>query len=986
MKSTSGRPASRDQDISTLGPVRLSRRDFLGYLGTGALVLSLPSLAPGLGEAAGGDGGTNTFRPDGADLGYASWEDLYRRQWTWDRVAFGSHLNICWPVGSCLFHVYVRNGIVWREEQAARAEACSAAYPDYNPMGCQKGAAFHNNLYGDERLKFPLKRIGRRGEGKWERVSWDEATTRIADAILDGHLEGGTDTLVVDAPHHHSGSIGWAGAMRFNSLLDGVQPDVNVDIGDVYMGALQTFGKMQSGYSADNLLDAELIFMTCSNWSYTYPSGYHFLTEARYRGAEVVVIAPDYNPTMPAADIHVPVKVGADAAFWLGVCQVMIAEGLYDRDFVREQTDLALLVRDDTGKFLSAEDVRGGRPDQFYHFNQSAGALREAGRGTLRVEGDPALDGTFTVTLRDGRQVAVRPVFARLREHLDAGYTPPQASSKSGVPVSLIVELGRKVATKRTCSYIGFTTGKHYHGDLMERALHLAMALSGNWGKPGTGFAIAAQPEEHITCLAAMTKPVKDGGLEEILETEEALRRGLAAKDPDSNDELASLAFAESATNLMGFVTPSLWLYNHVGYKTLYDDPSLADPVTKKVYGDYLREAVDRGWWVKDSMRPAPGKDPRVLMLLNHNPLRRKRSGMKMYPEHLFPKLKMIFALEVRMSTSAMFADIVLPCAWYYEKHEMTSGTAGNPFFTFVDRAVPPPGECKEEWEAMSLILAKVEERAAARGLTEFTDHFGVRHRYDDLYGYFTMDGHLVSTEDCLKEQVLIFEKVGVMPKGFTYERFRRDGQVRIHGLAGRTLLAAANEFTTTKPFYSFAWHVDDKKIFPTHTRRAQFYLDHDWYLEAGEALPVHKAAPPIGGEHPFVITGGHPRVSIHSTHLSNAHLSRLHRGQPVVHLNDRDAAELGIADGDFVEVFNDLGESRLMARPTAAVQPGQCIVYFWESYQYEGWKPYDTLLVGLPKALHLAGGYEQFRYYSLTGGPQPATDRGVRVGIRKLA
>lgn len=957
-----------------------SRREFLQISGTGALSLSLLSLAPSLSRAF-----VENTLSGLPPAHYATWEDLYRTQWTWDKTTWGSHLNICWPIGCCLFHVYVRNGIVWREEQAARTEPSNPDYPDYNPMGCQKGAAFNNNLYGDERVLYPLRRAGARGEGKWERVSWDEATTAVADAILDAHQVGGTDAFVLDAPHHHSGTIGMSGAFRMNYLLDGVQPDNNVDIGDVYFGALQTFGKMQSGYSADNLMDAELIFMMCSNWSYTYPSAYHFLTEARYKGAEVAVIAPDYNPTMPAADIHVPVRVGADAAFWLGICQVMISEGIYNRTFISEQTDLPLLVREDTGKFLSAAEVEGGSAEQFYWWDENASRLHKANRRTLKLDGTPALEGRHAVTLQSGQSVDVRPVFDRLKESLAQDYTLQEASLKSGVPVSLIRELGRKVARKRTCTYIGFTIGKHYHGDLMERSFHLAMALSGNWGKPGTGYAIATTPEEHALGLVALEKPFDEGGFEDLLKTEEQAAQALLNHDPDMNDELANLAFNVDAAKLMGFVTPSLWLYEHVGYKSLYDNPALADPKTGKVYGDYLQEALNKKWWVVDSQRPKPGKDPQVLMLINHNPLRRKRGGMKMYPEHLFPKLKMIFTLETRMSSSAMFADIILPCAWYYEKHEMTHATSGNPFYTYIDQAVKPAGECREEWAIMADIMKKIGERATARGLEMFTDQFGMQHRYDELYDKFTVKGHLASNEDCLHEQIKILRRVGVLPADFTYEQLQRDGQVRVQGIAGKPLLAAANEFSPKKPFYSFRWHVDDKKIFPTHTRRAQFYLDHDWYLEAGEALPVHKEAPPMGGDYPFVITGGHPRGSIHSTHLSNAHLSRLHRGQPVIHINDRDAEKLGIADGDTVEVFNDLGTSELMSRVAPGVAPGQCIVYFWETYQYKGWKPYDTLLLGLPKALHLAGGYEQFRYYAMTGGPQPATDRGVRVGIRKI-
>ena len=201
----------------------------------------------------------------------------------------------------------------------------------------------------------------------------------------------------------------------------------------------------------------------------------------------------------------------------------------------------------------------------------------------------------------------------------------------------------------------------------------------------------------------------------------------------------------------------------------------------------------------------------------------------------------------------------------------------------------------------------------------------------------------------------------------------------------GASRLAAATDFDPQRPFYSLAWHVDGKKVFPTHTRRAQFYIDHDWFLAAGEALPAHKAPPMIGGNHPFQITGGHPRVSIHSVHLSNSHLSRLHRGQPVVHMNPGDAEELGIKDGGMAKMFNDFAECEIMVKTAPNIQPKQCLVYMWEAYQYPGWKPFDGLLIGMPKALHLAGGYRQLGFWFFTGSPQPATDRGVRVSIRAI-
>ena len=114
---------------------------------------------------------------------------------------------------------------------------------------------------------------------------------------------------------------------------------------------------MQLGYTADNFFDADLVILTQCNMAYTWPAIYHFLTEARYNGTEIVVLAPDYNATALIADIHVPLRVASDSAFWLGVCRVIIDEGLHQPDFMREQTDLALLVRRDDGRYLRASDL-----------------------------------------------------------------------------------------------------------------------------------------------------------------------------------------------------------------------------------------------------------------------------------------------------------------------------------------------------------------------------------------------------------------------------------------------------------------------------------------------------------------------------------------------------------------------------------------------------------------------------------------------------
>jgi DMSO reductase family type II enzyme molybdopterin subunit len=950
------------------------------------LSLSLFSLEIRSAGATSPDFGTdsNSGSADAA-VRYGSWEDVYRDEWRWDAVHWGSHTNQCAP-GGCSFRVYSRDGVVWREEQAARTEASNPAYPDFNPQGCQKGCGFHHVLASGERVRFPLKRVGERGEGRWKRVRWDEALGDVADAILDAHESQGPDSFVFDAPHIHAGTVALDGAMRVTRLLGAIMPDMNVAIGDDMKGLRQTFGKMHMGYTADNFFDAELIVLTNANPSYTWPAIYHFLTEARYNGSEIALLAPDYNASALAADTHLPLRAGTEAAFWMAVCQVIVEEAFHQLDFVREQTDLAILVRTDTGRYLRASEVDGGREDQLYFFDEQSGRIEEAPRGSLEFDGAQSLGGRHTAKLAGGGEVEVTPAFELLRTKLDREHRPEQASEVCGVHPDVIRAFARKVATKRTCSFIGFTSAKQYHGDLMERSLLLAMGLTGNWGKPGTGFNCFLIPEAGFQALSAMEAPLERWGLWRLLAPAIAKSLWMKWKDPAISDEQVSIALQKEASRDFGSVLPVFHMYNHAGYDELWDRPEWQDPSLDRTFGEYLKESVERGYWDEVLTGPGPDHPPQVLMLMAHNPLRRERSAQQTYVEKLFPKLKMLVAVETRLSSSAMYCDIVLPAAWYYEKADMTLTFGMNPYTCLIEQAVKPQGEARPEWEIFTALLEKIEERAAARGLSSFADRRGETQYYAGLQKRFTMNGFLTSHEDVVREFVAIAENTGVFPAGFDYERFRREGQVRVTGIGkGYAGHAAANEVDPNAPFYSLRWHVDDKLIYPTYARRAQFYIDHEGFLEAGEALPTHKETPPIGGMHPFRLISGHIRGSIHCLQAATPHFMRLHRGQPVLFVNDQVAAERGIEDGEMVRLFNDLDETEIMVAASAAVGRDQVVVYMWEPYQFKNWKSHDVMLVGLPKSIQLAGNYGQLDYQITSGGPSPSSDRGLRVDIAKL-
>ena len=173
----------------------LSRRTFLaaGAAGATAIGLGLCYLKRTPPPKPGGPARRRRCRPQV----YTGIGDLWRESWQWDSVVHSSHARAnC--ISTCSWNVFVKNGIAWREEQNAIYEASEPGVPDFNPRGCQKGACYTNLMYEPTRVTHPLRRAGPRGSGRWKRVSWDEALTETADAIIDASVAAGTGAVVYD--------------------------------------------------------------------------------------------------------------------------------------------------------------------------------------------------------------------------------------------------------------------------------------------------------------------------------------------------------------------------------------------------------------------------------------------------------------------------------------------------------------------------------------------------------------------------------------------------------------------------------------------------------------------------------------------------------------------------------------------------------------------------------------------------------------------
>jgi anaerobic selenocysteine-containing dehydrogenase len=221
----------------------------------------------------------------------------------------------------------------------------------------------------------------------------------------------------------------------------------------------------------------------------------------------------------------------------------------------------------------------------------------------------------------------------------------------------------------------------------------------------------------------------------------------------------------------------------------------------------------------------------------------------------------------------------------------------------------------------------------------------------------------------------------GNMPEGTTLDTFRERGYVRYANWSFLALATAnASPFPRNETHSPLRNHIEAGHPYPTLTRRAQFLIDHPWYREAGEDLPRHKEAPSMGGDHPFRLSGGHSRWSVHAMNMTNPVLQETHRGKPFVLINDSVARAKGIEDDAPVRVWNDVGEFVVPALLSPAQRPDGLTVYNgFEGFMFPGGQGSNEVEPGMVKYLHLVGDYGHLTYAPTEWQPVPF-DRCIHV------
>ncbi|MBI4286576.1 MAG: molybdopterin-dependent oxidoreductase [Chloroflexi bacterium] len=237
--------------------------------------------------------------------------------------------------GSCPLNIYVEN------ERIVKIEARDLGIPALRP--CARGLLYHYRVHHPDRLQYPMKRAGERGEGKFVRISWDEALSEIAAQLtrirdIYGPAAIFNQTMSGSLAQLHSLTL----TPRFLNMAGGHgQRWGGASFQGGFFGSMATYGRTDTGNDRADLLNSRMIFLWGCN-----PAESIFSTETRWyllqakeRGTRIVCVDPRLTETASTlASQWVPIRPGTDAAMLVAMAYVILEHGLQDQAFLDKHT------------------------------------------------------------------------------------------------------------------------------------------------------------------------------------------------------------------------------------------------------------------------------------------------------------------------------------------------------------------------------------------------------------------------------------------------------------------------------------------------------------------------------------------------------------------------------------------------------------------------------------------------------------------------
>lgn len=709
---------------------------------------------------------------------------------------------------------------------------------------CARCLAMTQYAYHPDRLARPLKRVGERGEGKWQEISWPEAFDLIEERLGRIREEFGPESVIFSmgtgrdigpwicmlayaygSPNVMFALSGIACYSPRIAAVETVQGDYCI------LDAAQWFPKR---YDDPRYQIPECIVIWGYNIPATCPDNVfgHWIIDLMKKGSKIICIDPRLSWFASRAKKWLQLRPGTDGALAMGFLKVILDEDLYDQEFVEKWTNAPFLIRSDTGKLLRASDLDEGEPESDFVVWDTAGEkprIWDSGAVRCRSAGvEPALQGTYEVHLAGGETVRCQTVWDVFREEVNQ-YPLERVAEITMVPEEDIAEAARLYARSKPASiHWGVPIDMTPAITPTTQAITALWCLTGNLDVPG-GNVISRYAFDAV----AYALPGAEGVIK--LESKEADLKRIGA---DRYGPLRQF-IRRAQTDLV------------------LDQIFTGDPYPIK------------GMWIQTCNPLAGiGLDPRRWL-------------------EAFKKLDFIAVVDLFMTPSAQFADVILPAATFLEKEGVR--TWWVPLQT-INKAMSV-AECKPDIE-INFELAR---------------RFDPSFRWNSIHELF---------DEILKPSGLTFEQLqergwAFPPEGHSSHPYRRyeKGLLRKDGNPG--------------------FQTPSGKVELYSTLREEWGLEPVAHYEEPPFTPVSQ--PELAREYPLILsTGRRSAVYFHAEHRMIPWLRALDP-DPVVEIHPTTAAELDIGEGEWVWVENWLGRTKYKAKVTLVVPP-------WMVMATHGW------------------------------------------------
>ena len=679
--------------------------------------------------------------------------------------------------GRCPLRFHVKEGKI------VHIEGDDYENKDEQLRTCLRCRAYRQYIYHSKRLKYPLKRDGPKGSGKFKRISWEEALTEIAERLKEVKEKYGNSSIFLATGGAYQGALhdGMFAMMRLLTQFGGYSTHYgNVSSeGAVYATQTQYVSPFV-GHSRKDLLNSKLIIM----WGWdparmiSGTDTIFNLIKVKEKGIKIICIDPRYTDSaVVLADKWIPIIPGTDTAMMIAMAYVMITENLHDQNFLDKYTI----------GFDKFKNYVLGKED-----------------------GIPK--------------------------------TPQWAEKITSVPVEIIISLAREYANTKPAALMDCQgPARSAVGELYNRCAMTLTAMTGNVGKNGGSAAggLMGIPYGHMFFASRIPPPYRNPV--------------------------------------------------EVGLKSVRGSLDLQLRFQARCHTNKIFDAILKG---KDGGYPF---DVKFAWFVNNNFLNQLGNTNK--SAEALKKLNYMVVSDLWLTPTARYADIVLPVTSAAERNDLLRPWPSGPYFTYMNQAIEPIGECKSD-------LRIAEELADKLGLEAFE-------KYPD-------------EPDALKFLIKLREDTRKNIRNIN--KFREEG---IHRLE------------LVEPYVAFKEQIEDieNKPFNTPSGKIEIFSQRIADLNDPENPPIPKYMERWEGrfdtlskKYPLQLLSPHPKNRVHSEMYLVEWLKDV--DPHAAWINPVDAKPREINNGDEILVYNDRGKLTIKAWLTERIIPG--VISIFEGAWYD--------------------------------------------------